>query len=66
MLSVQDAPGNRMSSISRESGGSHSEHSTVDSQSCSASRGITGEAIWGNFSPEMRKEMRSLVDENRR
>ncbi|EJW85726.1 hypothetical protein WUBG_03364 [Wuchereria bancrofti] len=45
MLSVQDAPGNRMSSISRESGGSHSEHSTVDSQSCSVSRGITREAI---------------------
>lgn len=66
MLSVQDAPGNRMSSISRESGGSHSEHSTVDSQSCSASRGITREAMWGNFSPEMRKEMRALVDENRR
>ncbi|KAM3718443.1 Mitogen-activated protein [Dirofilaria immitis] len=66
MLSVQDAPGNRMSSISRESGGSHSEHSTVDSQSCSASRGITREAMWGNFSPEMRKEMRTLVDENRR
>ncbi|VDM07962.1 unnamed protein product [Wuchereria bancrofti] len=66
MLSVQDAPGNRMSSISRESGGSHSEHSTVDSQSCSVSRGITREAMWGNFSPEMRKEMRALVDENRR
>ncbi|VDO48717.1 unnamed protein product [Onchocerca flexuosa] len=60
MLSIQDAPGNRMSSISRESGGSHSEHSTVDSRSCSASRGITREAMWGNFSPEMRKEMRAL------
>uniref|UniRef100_A0A915PW91 mitogen-activated protein kinase kinase kinase n=1 Tax=Setaria digitata TaxID=48799 RepID=A0A915PW91_9BILA len=66
MLSVQDVPGNRMSSVSRESGGSHSEHSTVDSQSCSASRGISREAMWGNFSPEMRKEMRTLVDENRR
>uniref|UniRef100_A0A914RVK8 Uncharacterized protein n=1 Tax=Parascaris equorum TaxID=6256 RepID=A0A914RVK8_PAREQ len=28
MLSVQEVPGNRMSSVSRDSGGSHSEHST--------------------------------------
>lgn len=66
MLSVQDVPGNRMSSVSRESGGSHSEHSTVDSRPCSTSRGTTREIMWGNFSPEMRKELRTLVDENRR
>ncbi|VDN02245.1 unnamed protein product [Thelazia callipaeda] len=66
MLSIQDAPGNRMSSVSRESGGSHSEHSTVDSQTCSGSRGVSREIMWNNFSSEMRKEMRSLLDENRR
>lgn len=66
MLSVQDVPGNRMSSTSRDSAGSHSEHSTVDSRPCSTSRAATREALWGNLSPEMRKELKSLVDENRR
>uniref|UniRef100_A0A915CBK4 mitogen-activated protein kinase kinase kinase n=1 Tax=Parascaris univalens TaxID=6257 RepID=A0A915CBK4_PARUN len=66
MLSVQEVPGNRMSSVSRDSGGSHSEHSTVDSRPCSATHGTTREAMWGNLSPEMRKELKSLADENRR
>ncbi|VDM39961.1 unnamed protein product [Toxocara canis] len=63
MLSVQDVPGNRMSSVSRDSGGSHSEHSTVDSRSCSAPHGTTRESMWGNLSPEMRKELKSLFEE---
>uniref|UniRef100_A0A9J2PSQ3 mitogen-activated protein kinase kinase kinase n=1 Tax=Ascaris lumbricoides TaxID=6252 RepID=A0A9J2PSQ3_ASCLU len=66
MLSVQEVPGNRMSSVSRDSGGSHSEHSTVDSRPCSTTHGTTREAMWGNLSPEMRKELKSLADENRR
>ncbi|MFH4976997.1 hypothetical protein AB6A40_003706 [Gnathostoma spinigerum] len=66
MLSVQDVPGNRMSSVSRDSAGSHSEHSTVDSRSCSIGHGITRESLWANLSSEMRKELKSLVEENRK
>lgn len=66
MLSVQDVPGNRMSSVSRDSAGSHSEYSTVDSRIGSTSYGMTRECLWANFSPEMRKKLKGLVDENRR
>jgi hypothetical protein len=50
---------------SRESG-SRSEHSTIDSRHPSLPNTTTRDALWGNLAPEIRIELKNLVDENRR
>uniref|UniRef100_A0A914VAE1 mitogen-activated protein kinase kinase kinase n=1 Tax=Plectus sambesii TaxID=2011161 RepID=A0A914VAE1_9BILA len=69
VLSVHEVTNNNVnrSSASRESGGTHSEHSTVESRPSSQhATANTRENMWGSLAPELRKEFKDLVDENRR
>lgn len=60
MLSEQDVPGNRLSTTSRESGGSHSEHSTLDSRPGS-NNFATREVLLASFA-----EHKKITEENRK